>query len=74
MPRETMIKTMMIGGQVLSLHERSGAFTLGIPKFIEESELIQARLEGLNGDAILIEADNDRFAVGIYVCSIGKGT
>lgn len=73
--RDTVSEALnMIGGQVLSLCDRSGAYTLGIPKFIEESELTRTRLEGLNGHAILIETDNNRFAVGILVNSNEKGT
>ena len=54
----------MIGGHMLSLFDTEGAFKLDIPEFIEENDLTEDKLGDLKGDAILIETEENRLAVG----------
>ncbi|MBW1857059.1 MAG: chemotaxis protein CheX, partial [Deltaproteobacteria bacterium] len=57
----------MIGGNMLSLFDKEGAFKLGIPELIEENDLAEDKLGGLKGDAILIETEGNRLAAGIVI-------
>jgi len=57
----------MIGGHMLSLFDKEGAFKLDIPEFIEESDLTEDKLGDLKGDVIFIETEENRLAVGIQI-------
>jgi len=55
----------MIGGHMLSLFDKEGAFKLGIPELIEENDLAEDNLGDLKKDIILIETEENRLAAGI---------
>ena len=57
----------MIVGNTLSLFDKEGAFTLGIPELIEENELAEDNLGGLMGGVILIETEENHLAAGIMI-------
>ncbi len=57
----------IIGGHMLSLFDRKGAFKLSIPELIEEDDLRDNKLGDLKGDFILIETEEDNLAAGIAI-------
>jgi len=57
----------MIGGHMLALFDRKGAFKLGIPGLIEEGDLTEHRLGDLKVDMIPIETGEGHLAVGIAI-------
>ncbi|MBW2000908.1 MAG: chemotaxis protein CheX [Deltaproteobacteria bacterium] len=57
----------MIGGHMLSLFDKEGAFKLGIPELIEENDLAEDNLGDLKKDIILIETEENRLAAGIQI-------
>jgi hypothetical protein len=59
----------MIGGQMLALMDKGGAFRLGIPQFLSESEISRS---GDKGDFLLISTGQHRLAAGI-VLDRGQG-
>ena len=57
----------MIGGSMLSILDRKGAITLGIPELIEEIDLTDKRLGDLKGELILVKTEDNQLAVVIEV-------
>ena len=55
----------MIGGSILSTIDKQGDFKLGIPKTIDTNDLSFDRIEGLQGDFVLFETEDNRLAAGI---------
>jgi len=57
----------MIGGGMLSIFDPKGAFKLGLPELIEANNLTLNKLEGLEGDFVLFETEDNHLAAGIVV-------
>ncbi|MDY7035336.1 MAG: chemotaxis protein CheX [Thermodesulfobacteriota bacterium] len=57
----------MIGGSMLSLMDKEGAYTLGIPALIEENDLTDNMLADLKGDILFIKTGDDHLAAGIML-------
>ena len=57
----------IIGGNMLSLFDKKGAFKLGIPELMKEEELTDNKLGDLKGDFILIETEENSLAAGIAI-------
>ena len=66
--RDTVKETLnMIGGNTLSHSDRKSVFRLGIPKLIEEHDLVYDKLADLKGDFVLIETEDNHLAVGVAI-------
>lgn len=57
----------MIAGHMFSQFDAEGAFQLGIPNLINESELLAGQLDNFNNGAILIETEHSHMAAGIII-------
>jgi CheY-specific phosphatase CheX len=57
----------IIGGNMLSLFDKKGAFKLSIPELIEKEELTDSKLGDLKGEFILIETEENSLAAGIAI-------
>ena len=66
--RDTLKEALnMIGGHMLSLADEEGKCRLGIPDLVDEHSAFYDRLDDLEGDILLIEADESHLAAGICV-------
>jgi len=66
--RDTVKETLnMIGGNTLSHSDRKSVFKLGIPKLIEEHDLVYDKLGDLRADFVLIETEDNHLAAGIAI-------
>ena len=57
----------MIVGSMLSLIDKEGAYTLGIPALIEENGLTDNMLADLKGDILFFKTGDDHLAAGIML-------
>ena len=55
----------MIGGGMLSIIDPKGVFFLGLPELIATNDLTLSKLQGLGGDFVLFETEDNRLAAGI---------
>jgi len=57
----------MIGGHMLSLFDKEGDISLGIPELMEEETLRHDKLGEMEGDTLFIETEDNRLAAGIVM-------
>lgn len=57
----------MIGGNMLSALDQKGAFKLGLPELMKADDLVLDKLDGLQGDFVLFETENNHLAAGIVL-------
>jgi len=66
--RDTVKEALnMIAGLMFSQFDTEGAFQIGIPELLNESELMAGKLDGFNTGAILIETEHSLFAAGTVI-------
>ncbi|MBW2340078.1 MAG: chemotaxis protein CheX [Deltaproteobacteria bacterium] len=66
--RDTVREALnMIGGRMLSLADKAGAFKLGIPELMDENDLSDEKLAALRGDMVFIGTENNHLAAGIMI-------